>query len=68
MSNLMFEGIITQVLLPDNVELENGSIVKACRFQVELDNGSNILAYLTPKKRYHIKFYKGERVKVELNP
>ncbi|MCV3215304.1 hypothetical protein OGM63_17600 [Plectonema radiosum NIES-515] len=25
MSNFMFEGIITQVLLPDNVELENGS-------------------------------------------
>ncbi|WP_072022166.1 MULTISPECIES: S1 domain-containing protein [Nostocales] len=66
MSNLMFEGIITQVLLPENVELENGSTVKAHKFQVELDNASNILAYL-PLHRHYIKILAGDRIKMKLD-
>ncbi|WP_371640983.1 translation initiation factor IF-1 [Tolypothrix sp. NIES-4075] len=48
------------------MERENGFTVKAWRFQVELDNGSNILAYL-PRHRHYIKILVSDRVKVKLD-
>jgi translation initiation factor IF-1 len=66
MSNLMVEGTITEVLPSSEVELENGSSVKAHKFQVELDNASNILAYL-PLHRHYIKILAGDRIKIKLD-
>lgn len=49
-----------------------GTIVKALpgtQFQVELDNGHEILAYLAGKMRkYYIRVLLGDRVTVELSP
>ena len=53
------------VLPPGEVELENGSTVKAHKFQVELDNASNILAYL-PRHRHYIKILAGDRFHSEV--
>jgi translation initiation factor IF-1 len=49
-----------------------GTIVKALpgtQFQVELDNGHEILAYLAGKMRkYYIRVLLGDRVTVEMSP
>ncbi len=38
-------------------------------FRVELDNGHEVLAYLSGKmRRYYIRILLGDRVKVELTP
>ncbi|HUG02028.1 MAG TPA: translation initiation factor IF-1 [Longimicrobiales bacterium] len=50
------EGIVTEVLPNAN-------------FRVELDNGHNILAYLSGKMRkYYIRVLEGDRVKIEMSP
>ena len=50
------EGLVSEVL--PNV-----------RFRVELENGHEILAYLSGKMRQHyIRVLEGDRVKVELSP
>ena len=55
----------------DFVELE-GEVVEAMpatTFKVMLDNGQEILAYLSGKMRMHkIKLLPGDRVKVQLSP
>ena len=55
----------------DFVELE-GEVVEtmpATTFKVALDNGQEILAYLSGKMRMHkIKLLPGDRVKVQLSP
>lgn len=55
----------------DFVELE-GEVVEAMpatTFKVMLDNGQEILAYLSGKMRmYKIKLLPGDRVKVQLSP
>ena len=49
-----------------------GTIVKALpntQFRVELDNGHEVLAYISGKMRKHyIRILLGDRVKVELSP
>ncbi len=43
--------------------------LKGTRFRVELDNGHEILAYLSGKMRkYYIRILLGDRVKVEVSP
>lgn len=50
------EGVVTEAL-------PNG------RFTVELDNGHEILAYLSGKMRkYYIRVLLGDRVRVEISP
>ena len=50
------EGLVSEVL--PNV-----------RFRVELENGHEVLAYLSGKMRQHyIRVLEGDRVKVELSP
>ena len=50
------EGIVSEVL-PN------------ARFRVELENGYEVLAYLSGKMRQHyIRVLEGDRVKVELSP
>jgi len=50
------EGIVSEVL-PN------------ARFRVELENGHEVLAYLSGKMRQHyIRVLEGDRVKVELSP
>jgi translation initiation factor IF-1 len=63
---IQIEGTITEVLPLGEVKGENGSPVKVYWFQVELDNASNILAYL-PRLRHYIKILVGDRVKVKLD-
>jgi translation initiation factor IF-1 len=49
-------GIVTEAL-------------KGARFKVELDNGHEVLAYLSGKMRkYYIRILLGDRVRVELSP
>ena len=53
------------------IEIEGlGSEVLAnARFRVELENGHEVLAYLSGKMRQHyIRVLEGDRVKVELSP
>ncbi len=39
------------------------------QFRVELDNGHQVLAYISGKMRkYYIRILKGDRVRVELSP
>ncbi|MGI6377144.1 MAG: translation initiation factor IF-1 [Chloroflexi bacterium] len=39
------------------------------QFRVELDNGHEVLAYISGKMRkYYIRILKGDRVRVELSP
>jgi len=49
-----------------------GTVVEALpatKFRVELDNGHQVIAYLSGKmRRYYIKILLGDRVKVELSP
>jgi translation initiation factor IF-1 len=49
-----------------------GTIVEALpatKFRVELENGHQVIAYLSGKmRRYYIKILLGDRVKVELSP
>lgn len=55
----------------DKIEVE-GTVVEAlpnAMFRVELDNGHEVLAYLSGKMRkYYIRVLLGDRVKVELSP
>jgi translation initiation factor IF-1 len=55
----------------DKIEAE-GTIVEALpntQFRVELDNGHQVLAYLSGKMRkYYIRILLGDRVRVELSP
>jgi len=55
----------------EKVRME-GTIVKALpgtQFEVELDNGHKILAYLAGKMRkYYIRVLLGDRVTVEMSP
>lgn len=55
----------------DKIEME-GTIVDCLpgtQFQVELDNGHRVLAYLSGKmRRYYIRVLLGDRVLVELSP
>jgi len=54
----------------DKIEVE-GTVVEALpntQFQVELDNGHKILAYLSGKMRkYYIRILLGDRVRVEMS-
>lgn len=55
----------------DKLEVE-GTVVKLLpntQFQVELDNGHQVLAYLSGKMRkYYIRILLGDRVRVEMTP
>lgn len=55
----------------EKIEVE-GTVVEALpatQFRVELDNGHEVLAYLSGKmRRYYIRILLGDRVKVELSP
>ena len=55
----------------DKIEME-GTVVEALpatQFRVQLDNGHEILAYLSGKmRRYYIRILLGDRVRVELSP
>jgi translation initiation factor IF-1 len=43
--------------------------LKGGRFKVELDNGHEVLAYVSGKiRKYYIRILLGDRVKVELSP
>lgn len=54
----------------DKIEME-GSITEALpgtQFRVELENGHELLAYLSGKmRRYYIRILLGDRVKVEVS-
>ena len=53
---LEIEGVVTEAL-PNTM------------FKVELDNGHEVLAYLSGRmKKYYIKVLLGDRVRVELSP
>lgn len=55
----------------EKIEME-GTVVEALpntQFMVELDNGHQVLAYLSGKMRkYYIRILLGDRVRVELTP
>ena len=55
----------------DKIEVE-GTVVEALpdtQFRVRLDNGHEILAYLSGRMRKHyIRILLGDRVKVEISP
>ena len=55
----------------DKIELQ-GTVVDCLpgtQFRVELDNGHQVLAYLSGKmRRYYIRVLLGDRVLVELSP
>jgi len=55
----------------EKIELE-GTVVEALpgtQFRVELDNGHEVLAYLSGKMRkYYIRILLGDRVRVEVSP
>jgi len=55
----------------EKIEAE-GTVVEALpstQFRVELDNGHEVLAYLSGKMRkYYIRILLGDRVRVELTP
>lgn len=55
----------------EKIEVE-GMIVEALpgtQFRVELDNGHEVLAYLSGKmRRYYIRILLGDRVKLEMSP
>jgi translation initiation factor IF-1 len=55
----------------DKIELE-GTVVDCLpgtQFKVRLDNGHEVLAYLSGKmRRYYIRVLLGDRVSVELSP
>jgi len=55
----------------DKIEVE-GTVIEALpntQFMVELDNGHQVLAYLSGKMRkFYIRILLGDRVKVEMTP
>ena len=55
----------------EKMEIE-GTVIEALpgtQFRVELDNGHEVLAYLSGKmRRYYIRILLGDRVRVELTP
>jgi translation initiation factor IF-1 len=55
----------------DKIEVE-GVVVEALpntQFKVELDNGHQVLTYLSGKmRRYYIRILLGDRVRVEMTP
>jgi translation initiation factor IF-1 len=55
----------------DKIEME-GTVIEALpgtQFRVRLDNGHEVLAYLSGKMRkYYIRILLGDRVRVELSP
>lgn len=55
----------------DKIEVE-GTVVEALpntQFTVELDNGHQVLAYLSGKmRRYYIRILLGDRVRLEMSP
>ena len=55
----------------EKIEVE-GTVVEALpgtQFRVELDNGHEVLAYLSGKMRkYYIRILLGDRVRVEISP
>ena len=55
----------------EKIEIE-GKVIEALpgtQFRVELDNGHEVLAYLSGKMRkYYIRILLGDRVKVEISP
>ena len=55
----------------DKIEME-GTVIEALpgtQFRVELDNGHEVLAYLSGKmRRYYIRILLGDRVRVEVSP
>lgn len=55
----------------DKIEME-GTVTEALpgtQFRVELDNGHEVLAYLSGKmRRYYIRILLGDRVRVEVSP
>ena len=53
------------------IEIEGlvSEVLPNARFRVELENGYEVLAYLSGKMRQHyIRVLEGDRVKVELSP
>ena len=56
----------------DGKILAEGSVIEALpstQFKVRLDNGHDILAYLSGKmRRYYIRILLGDRVRVEMTP
>ncbi len=53
------------------IEIEGlvSEVLANARFRVELENGHEVLAYLSGKMRQHyIRVLEGDRVKVELSP
>jgi translation initiation factor IF-1 len=55
----------------EKIEVE-GTVIEALpgtQFRVELDNGHEVLAYLSGKmRRYYIRILLGDRVRVEVSP
>jgi translation initiation factor IF-1 len=55
----------------EKIEME-GTVIEALpatQFRVELDNGHEVLAYLSGKMRkYYIRILLGDRVRVEMSP
>ena len=55
----------------EKIEVE-GTVIEALpgtQFRVELDNGHEVLAYLSGKMRkYYIRILLGDRVRVEVSP
>lgn len=55
----------------EKIEVE-GTVVEALpgtQFRVELDNGHEVLSYLSGKmRRYYIRILLGDRVKLEMSP
>jgi len=55
----------------DKIEVE-GTVIEALpntQFTVELDNGHQVLAYLSGKmRRYYIRILLGDRVRLEMSP
>ena len=55
----------------EKIEVE-GTVIEALpgtQFRVELDNGHEVLAYLSGKmRRYYIRILLGDRVRVEISP
>ncbi len=55
----------------EKIDME-GTVIEALpatQFRVQLDNGHEILAYLSGKmRRYYIRILLGDRVRVELSP
>ncbi len=55
----------------DAIEIEGPvrEVLPNANFRVELENGHEVLAYLSGKMRQHyIRVLEGDRVKVELSP